>query len=600
MDRHRKSKHNIRPPNCNDRSFKCAGAHCNKRLKIWPRLDNFKAHCQRMHKAESLDELLRRSEIATESEAGDPPPAPAPDAESQVPPPPEPLHDVGRAADPAMTSQNTVLAGLTESQQHRGRFQGVGNGSMHRHSDTSTSIDLGMSDDPSQEERGVSQARRSETPRASRQRHQDKAIAVDESQSLPMPPLQNTAGSDPERGAISSYDASAALVQLSGCRKRKLSNGTPTYPAKRIEEISKTLSSKLANAQHLSLETMQSFIESSLGDLMAHAANAAPSAHALAAARHGPAADRGSSPSPDDARDNGAGKAKSLACSICRKVMERQCDLKKHEKRHSRPWGCTNPTCARTFGSKNDWKRHENSQHYQLETWRCHEPSASSKIGQCAKLFYRRDPFQAHLRREHGVRDDEYVREQSRRRRVGRNFQNGFWCGFCKAIVRLQTKGLEAWDERFNHIDDAHFKKGQCIDDWYPMDRDLPKGRLLRRAAAKKRRRQRLRGSPTSGDSPGDDDGGFTDDESDDNGNVFGTESDDDDDDAAAFDRDVAAAAPPGRGRSRRAPAAADALDAIPPPEAPPPGARPRRQEGAACVRVSFPCPCNGPGYLDD
>ena len=171
-------------------------------------------------------------------------------------------------------------------------------------------------------------------------------------------------------------------------------------------------------------------------------------------------------------------RPKRVRCRICSKTMDRPCDLKKHEKRHSRPWGCTNAICNKTFGSKNDWKRHENSQHYQLETWRCHEPLASSKIGTCAKIFFRRDPFQAHLRRDHGVPDEEYIREQLRKRRIGRNWQNGFWCGFCKDIVKLSTRGLEAWDERFNHIDDMHFKQGQRIDDWYPMDKDLPKGKL--------------------------------------------------------------------------------------------------------------------------
>lgn len=181
-------------------------------------------------------------------------------------------------------------------------------------------------------------------------------------------------------------------------------------------------------------------------------------------------------------------RPKRVRCRICSKTMDRPCDLKKHEKRHSRPWGCTNATCSKTFGSKNDWKRHENSQHYQLETWRCHEAVATSKIGTCAKIFFRRDPFQSHLRKEHGRNDEEYIREQCRKRRIGRNWQNGFWCGFCKAIVKLSTKGLEAWDERFNHIDDEHFKKGQNIDDWYPMDKDVPKGKLKDLQSQRRRR----------------------------------------------------------------------------------------------------------------
>lgn len=46
-------------------------------------------------------------------------------------------------------------------------------------------------------------------------------------------------------------------------------------------------------------------------------------------------------------------------------------------------------------------------------------------------------------------------------------------------MVTLQCKGLEAWDERFDHIDDCHFKKGEKIDEgWYPLESDIPKGLL--------------------------------------------------------------------------------------------------------------------------
>ncbi len=46
-------------------------------------------------------------------------------------------------------------------------------------------------------------------------------------------------------------------------------------------------------------------------------------------------------------------------------------------------------------------------------------------------------------------------------------------------MVTLRSKGLEAWDERFDHIDDFHFKKGEKIDEgWYPLESDIPKGLL--------------------------------------------------------------------------------------------------------------------------
>lgn len=42
----------------------------------------------------------------------------------------------------------------------------------------------------------------------------------------------------------------------------------------------------------------------------------------------------------------------------------------------------------------------------------------------------------------------------------------------------MNKQGLEAWDERFNHIDDNHFKKGCRIEQWYELDRDIPNGLL--------------------------------------------------------------------------------------------------------------------------
>ena len=59
---------------------------------------------------------------------------------------------------------------------------------------------------------------------------------------------------------------------------------------------------------------------------------------------------------------------------------------------------------------------------------------------------------------------------------MGRNGQGQFWCGFCVQIIELKSKGLEAWDERFNHVDDRHFKKGQRMSGWVPVDGHGPKG----------------------------------------------------------------------------------------------------------------------------
>ena len=166
----------------------------------------------------------------------------------------------------------------------------------------------------------------------------------------------------------------------------------------------------------------------------------------------------------------------------------------KHIKRHTRPYGCTFPNCARRFGSKNDWKRHENTMHYQIETWKCaelistdgcHRTKAENlkTIGttsgvQCGRLYYRRELFVDHLYEEHNLRGDkhkDHVKDQCKKRRVGRNGQCGFWCGFCKTVVQLEKKEIDAWDERFNHIDNEHFKKGDRVETWMPLAGEVPR-----------------------------------------------------------------------------------------------------------------------------
>ncbi|KAI1093198.1 hypothetical protein F5B19DRAFT_167385 [Rostrohypoxylon terebratum] len=144
------------------------------------------------------------------------------------------------------------------------------------------------------------------------------------------------------------------------------------------------------------------------------------------------------------------------ACSSCEKRFGRRCELKKHEKRHFKPYGCTFPDCKKKFGSKNDWKRHENSQHYMAEHWRCNEKRNSESAETCGKVLSRRELFRQHLIGCHQIKDATTLETKIEKCRVGRNSEVRFWCGFCREIIEVKKDGIEAWTERFNHIDD-HF-----------------------------------------------------------------------------------------------------------------------------------------------
>ena len=140
--------------------------------------------------------------------------------------------------------------------------------------------------------------------------------------------------------------------------------------------------------------------------------------------------------------------------------------------------------------------------HWQVEAWKCAQPKLTSignpsvsgtrtkskdtnkrrvvsKImNQCGKVFYRREQFQAHLCSDHKISDDIYVKEQSKLRRIGRNGHNGFWCGFCQNVIMVEKRNHEAFDERFTHIDSKHYDRGERVEDWFPMEGELPKGLL--------------------------------------------------------------------------------------------------------------------------
>ena len=144
----------------------------------------------------------------------------------------------------------------------------------------------------------------------------------------------------------------------------------------------------------------------------------------------------------------------------CKKVFNRPCELKKHQRRHEKPYACTFNNCDKRFGSKNDWKRHENSQHSQMEIWRCVEPALilepTLNQDECGKVYQRRESLRIHFERDHKIEDTATIEKKLNDCRHGRNFETRFWCGFCVKTIEPQGHGGPAHSERFDHIDD-HF-----------------------------------------------------------------------------------------------------------------------------------------------
>lgn len=63
---------------------------------------------------------------------------------------------------------------------------------------------------------------------------------------------------------------------------------------------------------------------------------------------------------------------------------------------------------------------------------------------------------------------------------IGKNYQGRFWCGFCKEVVPLKTRLNDAWDERFNHIEEhsEDSEKPKDVAQWVTTAEGKPKGQL--------------------------------------------------------------------------------------------------------------------------
>lgn len=127
--------------------------------------------------------------------------------------------------------------------------------------------------------------------------------------------------------------------------------------------------------------------------------------------------------------------------------------------------------CDKKFGSKSDWKRHENL-HFRDQKWRC-------DLQECALLFTQSGEYTKHLETVHNIQSTRSFLSSNR---IGRQAQSQYWCGFCRKILSIRSEGKARLNERFDHIDFGHFKKGQRIDDWLPESGHLTKRELREEA----------------------------------------------------------------------------------------------------------------------
>ncbi|KAK5117683.1 hypothetical protein LTR62_005106 [Meristemomyces frigidus] len=195
-----------------------------------------------------------------------------------------------------------------------------------------------------------------------------------------------------------------------------------------------------------------------------------------------------------------------FTCRSCPKTTTRECDLRKHEKRHSRPYPCTFPHCNKRFGSRNDWKRHESSQHEdeapEAEMWVCDFPNGTSINGSqsCGEVAHNEEVMLEHLRTTHLPRAPPqeltshlprlHIPANANTDTPGHSTGNGpakFWCGYCRSFIALARHGngtdMFRGDtgvavSRSRHMGD-HFDKGEWrMREWVCLEAGRARGLL--------------------------------------------------------------------------------------------------------------------------
>lgn len=132
-------------------------------------------------------------------------------------------------------------------------------------------------------------------------------------------------------------------------------------------------------------------------------------------------------------------------------------------------YGCTY-LCGATFANAREWRQHELSTHRQTEMWRC-SVTRGDGGSECGATFHSADALTAHLSATHGVgvsvsdSDSETLPDGAgwvQRGHIHAEGQVNFWCGFCRRVVALDGRGVEAWAERLDHLQD-HFDAGDSL-----------------------------------------------------------------------------------------------------------------------------------------
>ncbi|KAJ5577826.1 uncharacterized protein N7459_006790 [Penicillium hispanicum] len=406
LARHKKCVHNKEPERGPKMMYLCFGRNCPRPNKKWPRLDNFKQHLSRMHHEEDADALLQKSMDWYEG-------------------------IMGRRASRKLDDTSSPEDSSVEAPQDMASVQSI---QMDLDSEHAThnldGVDILSS--------------RAPTPQPSQHSPQNESILDDQSPQFP-------AFGSP--GFASSFAKdSHALTEEAGILK------SGTFVTDAADNLLHAMTKMMNHRGRMASQHSDKGIEIEWDNSQLSPPQRHVMQKVLSVALERLSDEVSATLEPcDDKRD-------WFQCNVCSKRTRLRCEMKKHQKRHERPYGCTFPNCAKSFGSKADWKRHESSQHLHIPSWLCALQDSQTGAS-CGRIFYREETYTQHLGQHHGLFNNGLINTLNSSR-LDIADQSGFWCGFCSRTIPLRNHGPAALDERFNHIDIEHFKKSERGRDW--------------------------------------------------------------------------------------------------------------------------------------
>ncbi|KAF4972897.1 hypothetical protein FSARC_640 [Fusarium sarcochroum] len=456
LDRHKKTVHGDR--SVGGRTFVCNIGNCAKKSKFWPRADNFRSHLQRIHSKtyqanDDLSEYVHR------------------------PPPSQDLEGIGGSAmaylqaqeqSPGLAHPSAIFSYREHYGDRRVSQSQIGTNTLPR-SSGSISFDRdasGLATVREGDENFIQPdilsgpgpfhppPHRWQVPAASDEDAPGDDITASESEpqedspSQAMGGVQQSETSDTEMSSASGQDLGSHQPDVRMIDADEAQH-TPKPMSSQgnsiVDSSSMNPESTFKILDKIPKEVIASYLKTHSTEL------------------------REETPKPDTTSSKSQGH--SHKCPDCEKSFPRLCELKKHRKRHSKPYGCTFADCKKTFGSKNDWKRHESIQHYQLETWTC-DCTKPDSTEACGKVCHRRESFRNHLTKEHAILDSSKLEEKVDSCRKGRHCDAHFWCGFCLKTIEIKETD-NTWVKRCDHIDDHFSGRGmpkRHISDWVHED----------------------------------------------------------------------------------------------------------------------------------